>query len=789
MIDLNQKLYDNLIAGANKYYSYAKTLLAKIPAEYRNAAQDGAIAIEEFVGEVDEKTLEAIQEYREWVQKGADATQQAEEVLAEIRNLAIQQFDNAQKSGDVRATVEDSQTEKLQNAIDLIEESGNIADAAYYEAMMENSNKKIEYLTKSRNAMQKELDDAVASGQIERGSNEWYELVNQMYEVDAAIDEATLELEQFQNAINDIEWENFDQLINRIDYLKDETQNLIDLMDSDDLFDKQDGKEYWGNGDVAWTDEGITTLGLYAQQMEIAEYEARQYGEAIDKLTADYKAGLYSENEYLEKLNELKSAQYDSIEAYEEAKDAIVELNKARIDHVKKGIEKEIDAYSELIEKKKEALDAEKDLHDFQKSVMDQQKDIADLQRQLDALAYDNSASARAKKAQLQAEIAEANAELEETYYDRSIENQQEALDKELEDFQETKEREMEELDLYLENVEQVVADSLMTVQANATTVYDTLNAKADEYGLNVSDAVTKPWQDGSLAVSGYQETFDTSASSTMDQLDAMKNKWQEVIDKMQEASDINVDAINQENANYINATKQTVAAKNEQPKTGGNGGVSNAAVSSTAGMVSSLSGYIKSGSTGENVKKLQSALNALGFNCGDVDGIFGSKTHAAVANFQSSSKYGGAISADGIVGPDTKNKFKIAGYAGGIASLNKSGVVNIDELGDELIIRAQNGRLTYLEKGSGIIPADLTSNLMEWGKLDPSMMLDRNRPQIKLPSEISSVEVHIDHSIAELVHIDNCSTETLADVEKIVKKAIEKNTQKLNQSLRKYVR
>ena len=96
--------------------------------------------------------------------------------------------------------------------------------------------------------------------------------------------------------------------------------------------------------------------------MEIAEYTAKQYEQAIKDLNKDYAAGKYSEAEYTEKLNELKSAQYDAIEAYYDAQDAIVDLNKTRVDAIKDGIQKEIDAYEELIKKKKEELSAEKDL-------------------------------------------------------------------------------------------------------------------------------------------------------------------------------------------------------------------------------------------------------------------------------------------------------------------------------------------------------------------------------------------------------------------------------------------
>ena len=58
-------------------------------------------------------------------------------------------------------------------------------------------------------------------------------------------------------------------------------------------------------------------------------------------------------------------------------------------------------------------------------------------------------------------------------------------------------------------------------------------------------------------------------------------------------------------------------------------------------------------GSRGDAVRKLQELLNALGYDCGSVDGIFGSKTYAAVLAFQKANGLG----ADGIVGPLTWGK------------------------------------------------------------------------------------------------------------------------------------
>lgn len=50
------------------------------------------------------------------------------------------------------------------------------------------------------------------------------------------------------------------------------------------------------------------------------------------------------------------------------------------------------------------------------------------------------------------------------------------------------------------------------------------------------------------------------------------------------------------------------------------------------------------------------------------------------------------------------------------------AGLANVDEHGSELILRnPPSGRMTYMEKGDGVVPANLTKNLMEWGKFNPS--------------------------------------------------------------------
>jgi hypothetical protein len=788
LISASQGKRSDLLAGAAYYEKYAQKYLNQLSGTYRTYAQNGAIAITDFAGDASEATVEAIQNYRDYIQKAADLNQQAEEVLTEIRDLAIQKIDNAEHSGSVKATIEDSQTEKLQNAVDFDEERGLITDPNYYAAMMENSERTIAYLTTARNEMQKAFDKAVRDGQLIAGSDEWYENLDKLYQMDAEIDEATIELEEFQNAINDIYWENFDELINRFDYISDETQGLIDLMSELDMVSKPDNDKGWSADDVEWTKEGLASLGLHAQEMERAEAKAKMYAKAIDDLTAEYKAGHYSESEYYEKLNELTQGQYDAIEAAQEEKEAIKELNEQRVDAVKEGIELQIKAYEELIEKKKEELDAEKDLYDFQQSTMEQQKSITEIRRKIAALSGDSSASATAKRKQLEAELAEARADLDESYYDRSVENQQNALDKELENFQKEKEAEIEQWEKWLENVEQVVTESLGIVQANAAEIGATLTEKTEEYGLTVSSAVLSPWQDGAIAIDEYTTRFGDAVSSTTEQLETIRAKWQEVREEL-EAANIEADKyykagtadgssvaeINKENANYVAAKKVETSTSNK-----GNNSTSKPATPTQKPIT--VGGKINAGSA-----KIYSYVGDTNgarqyYSSDPIYTVLEEKSGYLRVRHHKSSK--------GTTGWFKKSDVKA--YAKGSMGVAEDQWALLHELGDELTLSAgPNGKLQYITKGTAVIPHDISENLMQLGQLDPSEVLNRNKPQIAPSKSIvnNNMEISVDASVGTLIHVDRLDGNNPDEVIKLVDKAWDKKMQGLNNAIKKFSR
>lgn len=354
IINTEQFKLQELYEGIKLYSDYANKLLAKVPDKYKEMAQNGAVAITDFLGEANEEVVDSINNYREWAKKVSDLNQQIEETKKTIHDTHVEAQNMIKDEYDNRISLITATNDRIQETIDLLDEEGKRSSAVMYEEMIKNSTKQLSELQNKRAEMQNKLDEAVSLGPVngvEKYSSQWYEMVNAISDVDSEINDCKVALEGFQNSINQLHWDNFEKFIDAIDNVGTEISNLGDLIDEEDVVDEI------GN----WTNKGIAALGLYAQEMERAKYRAEQYGKEIEYLNEQYDAGKYSTDEYNEKLQELRDAQWDSINSYESAKKAIIDLNKTRIESIKNAIEKEIDAYQKLIETKKEELQLQKD--------------------------------------------------------------------------------------------------------------------------------------------------------------------------------------------------------------------------------------------------------------------------------------------------------------------------------------------------------------------------------------------------------------------------------------------
>lgn len=335
---------------------------------------------------------------------------------------------------------------------------------------------------------------------------EWVDAVNKAIELEKALQDNDIAVAQWNKIINEMDFSKFDEFISRIGDLEKEIKHIVSVL--------YKNKEDIALEDGTWTSEGITVLGMYYHQMEVAKKKAAEYAQEIEELNEKYDAGSMSEKQYYERLQALKDGQWDAIDAYKEAKDSIVDLNAARIDMIEKGINEEIKAYNELLDLKKKELSAERDLYNFKKSTEEKTKSIAETQRKLAALSNSTSASDIAQSRKLQAELAKQQEDLNDSYYSHAMDSQQQALDDEGSLFEKTRNDYLEDLRKKLEEVDTIISESISDVLLNADVALNTLNEVSATYGVTLSDNLTNPWKEASIASTAWKEDISSALTS-----------------------------------------------------------------------------------------------------------------------------------------------------------------------------------------------------------------------------------------------------------------------------------
>lgn len=153
---------------------------------------------------------------------------------------------------------------------------------------------------------------------IKFGSNEWYEAQEALNGVYEAIQQDEQELAEFQKSINELKFDRFNELLNKLGDITDETDFLVDMLDSDNLFDSNTGMI---------TQDGITAIGLTAQNYDTYLAEAQKYKDTIADLNEMYNSGKIGLTDYNSKLREYQQGQRDSIKSANEAKKSLVAYN------------------------------------------------------------------------------------------------------------------------------------------------------------------------------------------------------------------------------------------------------------------------------------------------------------------------------------------------------------------------------------------------------------------------------------------------------------------------------
>lgn len=663
----------------------------------------------------------------------------------------------------------------IQAEIDNMEAQGGKASAKYYDDLIRNSNEEQELLEQKLVALQEYLNankDAI-------DQDTWAEYNSEINETAVAIKECTKNTLEWKEALRDIAQHYFDQATDEISRLKEELEFVDGLLEDEDVADE--------NGN--WSSAALTRLGMYTNQLELAAAEAARYKEEIAKLDKQYKEGELSEEQYQEALSEAVSGQQSAIQSYEDAKDSIVELNEARIDAIKDGIEKEIEAFKDLTDAKKKELEAERDLYDFRKNINKQTKDISELERRISALSGSTAASDIAERRKLEQQLMEAKEGLNDTYYDHSRTAQDDALDAESEAYTLSKEKYIEQLEDQLEDTQTLIENSIMDVLLNADTVYTELNNLADIYGVDLSDSLTQPWKAASAQAIAWKDELGRTLSASQLALITHENgavtafsngvatkltgTWTKVQAKVKDYSDYltgselssgfsktltgfgsQIQKIIDKWNEVKKAADDAYVAQTREVTVGGNVNYSTSSGSGSSGGSSTPSTTRSSYGVTATLAIGKKTLSAVGTSyVSEADAKAKAKV-ALMGKYESYQKSQGvkesAYEASWLRSWQNKIKYKTASkYAKGTTGVKTDQLAIIDELGPELVLRAnpETGRLDYLTKGTSVIPAEATAELMKIADIGAEglMMPQFDSGVNVLTNYISKPELNID--------------------------------------------
>ncbi len=483
MLSAYQKEIQLLGEAKQKYLEKAEAV--GLSASYIHKIQYGLMELEAIENETTKKKID---EYQKWYEKTKEIDTSIEEIIQKTKELNLQKLENLTNDFERVTSLSEAYNHYLQTLLDVKEAKNQSVTESDYLSLLQEELHLQATLQDQYQQIQKEfqllglspIDDA------------WYEYQKKFIETKSQIEDCTLSIEKFKDTILEIRWNQFDTGISSLENLSSEIQDALSLLGDGEIIDP--------DGEI--TDLGLTKIGLYAQQYITSKKQLAEYGHAIEKLGELYKNGLYSQEEYTQKLLEFQKASRDTALS-------LKNIKKEFLDFHKEVIQGELDAMKELVNSKKTALDAEKDLQDYRSSIANKQVAIQSLEKKIATLALSDARADKALKLQLEEELAKAKEELAEEEKQHAIENQKEALDQEYNAFEQEKQNELKELENNLEKQEDFIQQYLRQVVDNYDIVSSQLQEISESFGISFTENLTSPWKQATNAANLYIQAVE----------------------------------------------------------------------------------------------------------------------------------------------------------------------------------------------------------------------------------------------------------------------------------------
>lgn len=425
-------------------------------------------------------------------EKISESRTQITEYQQDLIDLAVDLFDEIAEKWEYKIGRIEHRGNLLQTYMEQAEANGDATSSNYYDALLAIEQERRNSIESEIKELNERLIQGLTDQTIVQGDKNWRNMVETIQELNEELADSELTTIEYNNAIRQLKWDAFDKLQNRIAYINEEADFLIDLLENKKLIDD--------NGNM--TSEGEAVQGLHAVNYNTYMESANRYRDAIAELDEEFKDDNLDAS-YVERREQLVAAQREAILSAEDEKQAMIDL-------IKDGYEAQADAMDDLIDKYMDALDSAKDLYDFQKKTAKQTKEIARLEKQLAALRGDNSEEARQKIQKIQVSLEEARSDLEDSQYDRYISEHKELFSDLQESFSDAIH---DAIDNAADNISDTIKDVLADVEANRSSIYSTIKDEIKDVGANLSNRMIRIWTEDSPMLEYYDRATEANTS------------------------------------------------------------------------------------------------------------------------------------------------------------------------------------------------------------------------------------------------------------------------------------
>lgn len=468
----------------------------------------------------------------------------------------------------------------------------------------------------------------------------------------------------------------------------------------------------------------------------LEEAYRKAYEEGIIDIDEFYK---YEEEVYKGRRDLVEQAEKDAKSSIDDLVEYRIKMLKQEIEDEKDAVKKKLDALKEFYDKQREMLQDQYDEEKYLEEQAEKRKSVSDIRAELAMLERDDSAWAQRRRIELQEQLSEAEKELNNFERDHALDKTLDMLDEQQASQEALLQAEIDALDEKLNDPHALFNQALADIKNNTEELYNAFIEYNRKHGTGNDEDIADMWEEAYKADLDYQETHNGE----------------------------HLDGVAIGNYTGYIAPETTAPAQPELP--------SESAQALPYGKASDVSGDIGVGSSGEQVRAIQYALNALGFgNSGTqgCDGQFGNGTQTAVRAFQSAM----GITPDGIVGANTKAKFRSMGYSMGTRSAS-TGIHRVDELGPEFVFESSDGnRYRVFRGGEKVLNANATNFLYDFANHGRDILsaIIRSLAGGSIAGKINDVAQVFDINMGDIIVQGNADSRTVSQIRREQRQSVD---------------